>query len=49
MAIMIGRGTRVLFTGDSITDTGRRDGVGDGLDATRTDATRTDATTGATP
>jgi lysophospholipase L1-like esterase len=31
MAITIGRGTRVLFTGDSITDTGRRDGVGDGL------------------
>lgn len=31
MAITIGRGTRVLFTGDSITDTGRREGVGDGL------------------
>jgi lysophospholipase L1-like esterase len=31
MAIMIGHGVRVLFTGDSITDTGRRDGVGDGL------------------
>jgi lysophospholipase L1-like esterase len=31
MAIMIGHGTRVLFTGDSITDTGRREGVGDGL------------------
>lgn len=31
MAITIGRGTRVLFTGDSITDTGRRDGVGGGL------------------
>lgn len=31
MAITIGHGTRVLFTGDSVTDTGRRDGVGDGL------------------
>lgn len=31
MAIMIGHGVRVLFTGDSITDTGRREGVGDGL------------------
>ncbi|PSL37082.1 lysophospholipase L1-like esterase [Labedella gwakjiensis] len=31
MAITIGHGTRVLFTGDSITDAGRRDGVGDGL------------------
>jgi lysophospholipase L1-like esterase len=31
MAITIESGTRVLFTGDSITDTGRRDGVGGGL------------------
>lgn len=31
MVITIGRGSRVLFTGDSITDVGRRDGVGEGL------------------
>jgi lysophospholipase L1-like esterase len=31
MAITIEHGTRVLFTGDSITDTGRREGVGEGL------------------